>query len=47
MEDEGVLSHQTLLVKDCPFHQPLPKQDDPLAFKWVNLITDRRFLAEI
>ena len=23
MEGEGVLSHQTFLVKDCPFHQPL------------------------
>ena len=47
MEDEGVLSHQTFLVKDGPFHQLLRKQDDPLAFKWVNLITDRRFIAGI
>ena len=46
MEDEGVLSLQTFLVKDFPFHQPLRKQDDRcvyLVFKWVNLITDRRF----
>ena len=47
MEDEGVLSHQTFLVKDCPFHQPLRKQDDPLAFMWVNLITNQRFIAGI
>ena len=47
MEDKGVLSHQAFLVKYCPFHRLLRKQDDPLAFKWANLITDRRFLAGI
>ena len=31
MEDEGVPSHQTFLVKDFPFHQPLRKQDDRCA----------------
>ena len=45
MEDEGVVSHQTFLVKDLPFHH-LRKQDiGALAFKWVNLITDRRLIA--
>ena len=31
MEDEGVLSHQTFLVKDFSFHQALRKQDDRCA----------------
>ena len=43
-QDQGVLSHQTFLVKNFLFCQPPQKQDDQCAFKWV-LITDGRFKA--
>ena len=44
MEDQGVQSHQTYLVKNFTFLLPPRKQDDRCAFKWV-LITDHRFKA--
>ena len=34
MEDQGVLNHQTFLVKNFPFLLSPQKQDDRCAFKW-------------
>ena len=42
MEDQGVLSHQTCLVKKFAFLQLPQKQGNRCAFKWV-LITDCKF----
>ena len=44
MEDQGVASHQTFLVKKFTFLLPPRKQNDRCAFKGV-LITDHRFKA--
>ena len=43
MEDQGVLNHQTFLVKKFPFLLPPRKQDDRCAFKGVK--RSRRFKA--
>ena len=39
MEDQGVLSHQTFLVKIFSFILPPRKQEDWCAFKWVLNLT--------
>jgi len=44
MEDQGVQSPQTILVKNISFLQPPQKQGDRSALKWV-LNTDRGFKA--